>query len=214
MASFRILLADKDSVFREGLKALLATSPEFEVVAEAGTASETVALTAKLKPDVVVIDIKLPNVEANGAVTEAIVQLNPNVRVLVLTEVRDDLTLFTALRAGARGYLLKEANHAEILRALQAVAHGEAIVSAALAERMTNFFKGLPSPHGFEHLSQLTAREREVLHLLEHRLSNKDIARQLNLRPKTVRNHVSSIVGKLQVANRIEAGLKAREELN
>lgn len=204
---YRVLVADAQLVFRAGLQALLASLPDFLLVAEASTNHEVLSFTTELKPDVVVLDVAfvkdanvIPAITGQGSF------------VLVLSELEDDALLFTALRSGARGYLFKSAGHNELKIALYAVAHGEAIFSAAIAERLPKFFAGLAALSSSKVLQQLTSREREVLHLLSYRMTNKEIALRLELRPKTVRNHVSSIVGKLQVSNRLEAGLRAREE--
>jgi DNA-binding NarL/FixJ family response regulator len=199
----RVLVADAQLIFRAGLRSLLDSLPDISLVAEAATSLEVVGLTNELKPDVVVMDVAFRDVIRTVTGQGSF--------VLVLSELEDDTLLFTALRSGARGYLFKNAGHDEIKRALYAVAHGEAIFSPAIAARLPKFFSSLAlvSSQVFQ---QLTTREREVLHLLSYRLTNKEIARRLELRPKTVRNHVSSIVGKLQVSNRLEAGLKAREE--
>jgi DNA-binding NarL/FixJ family response regulator len=202
--SYHVLIADAQLVSRIGLRALLTSLPDFLLVAEASTSQETLNLTAKLKPNVVVLDVAF--IEVIQIIKEQ------GAHVLVLSELEDDATLFAALRSGARGYFYKRAGHDEITRALYAVAHGEAIFSATIAERLPKFFSGLAALSSSRVLQQLTAREREVLHLLSYRMTNKEIARRLEVRPKTVRNHVSSIVGKLQVTNRIEAGLRAREE--
>jgi DNA-binding NarL/FixJ family response regulator len=202
-----VLVADAHPVFRAGLRGLLASLADFLLVAEASTSHETLSLAAELKPAVVVLDVAfVKDADVIRAIT------GQGVHVLVLSELEDDAILFAALRSGARGYLYKSASHDEIKRALYAVAHGEAIFSAAIAERLPKFFAGLAALSSSKVLQQLTTREREVLHLLSYRMTNKEIARRLELRPKTVRNHVSSIVGKLQVTNRIEAGLRAREE--
>jgi DNA-binding NarL/FixJ family response regulator len=203
-APYRVLVADAHPVFRAGLQSLLTSLPDFLLVAEVSTSHETLSLTAELKPDVVVLDVAFIDV------IQTITQQGAH--VLVLSGLENDATLFAALRSGARGYLYKNAGHDELTRALYAVAHGEAIFSAAIAERLPKFFSGLAALSSSKVLQHLTAREREVLHLLSYRMTNKEIARRPELRPKTVRNHVSSIVGKLQVTNRIEAGLRAREE--
>jgi DNA-binding NarL/FixJ family response regulator len=203
----RVLIADAQFVFRAGLRGLLASLADFSLVAEASTSHELLSFAAELKPDVAVLDVAfVKDAEVIRTLT------GQGIHVLVLSELEDDATLFAALRSGARGYLFKSTGHDEIKRALYAVAHGEAIFSAAIAERLPKFFSGLAALSSSKVLQQLTNREREVLHLLSYRMTNKEIARRLELRPKTVRNHVSSIVGKLQVTNRIEAGLRAREE--
>jgi DNA-binding NarL/FixJ family response regulator len=209
--TFGVVLADEQTVFRLGLKALVAAAKEFELLSEATTLEEAVTLTTTLKPDVVVMDV----VWTKGI--EGVRKANSNTNVLVLTTKEDEASLFLALRSGAKGYLLKTAERGEILRALQAVAHGEAIISRDFAERLPALFSGVYErgfKKGFQAgLEQFTGRERDVLRLLGYQLSNKEIARQLELRPKTVRNYVSSIVGKLQLKSRHEAGRWARQEI-
>jgi len=207
MNPIRILIADDHPVFRFGLCALLQAEPDTCVIAEATTGEEAVALAERLQPDVVLMDLNMPGMNGIEA-TRHIVAANPAVGVLVLTMFDDD-TVFAAMRAGARGYILKGAEGEETLRAIRAVAHGEAIFSPAVAERIMAYFsRGKPLPPVFP---ELTEREREVLTLMAQGLTNQAIADRLSLSPKTVRNHVSNIFSKLQVADRAEAIVRARE---
>jgi DNA-binding NarL/FixJ family response regulator len=203
----RILIVDDHSTFRLGLTALLNSEPGLQVVGEAATGTQAVAAVAALRPDVVVMDLNMPGLGGIEA-TQRIVQQQPNVGVLVLT-MFDDEHVFAAMRAGARGYILKTAQHAEIVRAVRAVGDGEVIFGQPVADQVRTFFATAPQPHG--ELVELTAREREVLTLMVRGESNAAIARILVVSPKTVRNHITSIFRKLDVADREQAILRAHE---
>lgn len=206
----RVLIADDHPLFRSGMGALLAADPDTEVAGEATTGDEAIALAAVLQPDVILMDIQMPGVSGIEA-TRRIVQTSPHIRILIVTMFEDDHSVFTAMRAGARGYVLKGARPEEMLRAIQAVGSGEAIFSPAIATRMLDFFGGL-QPAAFPHaLPELTDREREILNLIAQGQSNATIAKQLVLSPKTIANYVSNIFSKLQVADRAQAMLRARE---
>jgi DNA-binding NarL/FixJ family response regulator len=206
----RVLIADDHPLFRNGMRALLAADPDTEVAGEATTGDEVVALAATLQPDVILMDIQMPGVSGIEA-TRQILHTSPHIRILVVTMFEDDHSVFTAMRAGARGYVLKGARPEEMIRAIQAVGSGEAIFSPAIATRMLDFFSGL-QPAAFPHaLPELTEREREILDLIAQGQSNATIAKQLALSPKTVSNYVSNIFSKLQVADRAQAMLRARE---
>jgi len=205
----QVLIADDHPIFREGLRAQLDVAPDIEVVGEATDGTEVVSATTALKPHVVVMDLHMP--ECSGAeATRQIVQTMPKVAVLVLTMYDDDDLVFAALRAGARGYLLKDASGSDIVRAVRAVAQGEAVFGPHVADRVLRFFAqgtpGSPSP-----FPQLTNRELEVLDLVARGLNNNVIARRLTLSEKTVRNRVSDILAKLHVAGRAEAVAAARD---
>ncbi|MBI2918836.1 MAG: response regulator transcription factor [Chloroflexi bacterium] len=209
MSRIRVLITDDHPVYRDGLHTLLTSLPDTEVAGEAGTGEEAIAIAASTEPDVILMDINLPGMNGIEA-TRRITQSQPNVAVVMLTMFEDDDSVFAAMRAGARGYLLKGADQAEILRAVRAAASGEAIFGPAIATRLMNYFaSGKPTPPSA--FPDLTEREREVLALIAQGMSNTDIARRLYLSPKTVRNHVSNILGKLQVADRVQAALRARE---
>lgn len=206
----RVLIADDHPMFRTGLRALLSADQETEVLGEATTGEEVVALAATLRPDVILMDIQMPGMSGIEA-TRQILRASPHIRILMVTMFEDDQSVFTAMRAGARGYVLKGAHPDEILRAIQAVGSGEAIFSPAVATRMLDFFSNL-NPAALPHpLPELTDRERAILDLIAQGQSNAVIARQLVLSPKTVSNYVSSIFSKLQVADRAQAMLRARE---
>lgn len=202
----RVLIADDHPVYRDGLRMLLASTGEVDVVGTAADGGEAVARALDLHPDVVVMDLQMPVMDGVTA-TQRIVAELPQAGVLVLTMHDDDESVFAAMRAGARGYLVKGADQTEILRAVKAVAGGEVIFGPALASRVTRFFARLPA----EPFPQLTAREREVLELIAAGLSNRQIAERLCLAPKTVRNNVSNVFAKLQVADRAQAIVQARE---
>lgn len=205
----RILLADDHPVFRFGLKALLGAEADTQVVGEATTGTEAVTLAAELQPDVILMDLNMP--ELNGLeATRQIAKANPDIGILVVTMFDDDSVL-AALRAGARGYILKGAEGDETLRAIRAVANKEAIFSPAVAERMRRFITRPSVPENGRPFAELTAREHEVLSLIAKGLTNTAIAEQLMLSPKTVRNHVSNIFSKLQVADRAAAIIRARQ---
>lgn len=204
-----VLIADDHLLFRDGLRALLKAAPDLELVGEAATGEEAVALAADRQPDVVLMDIQMPGLSGVEA-TRRIVHDNPHVRVLVVTMFEDDRTVFAAMRAGARGFVLKGANYAEMLRAIHAVGSGEAIFSPSVAVRLAEYFATVQPAAPTPIFPELSDREREILDLIAQGRSNAEIAARLVLSPKTVRNHVSNILGKLQVAGRTEAAIRAR----
>lgn len=210
----RILVADDHPLFRSGLRALLGAVPDMVVVGEATTGEEAVALAAELQPDLIVMDLQMPGISGIDA-TRRILDTSPHVGVLVVTMFEDDYSVFAAMRAGARGYVLKDADEENMLHAIRGVGKGEAIFSPAVARRVIDFFTGARSEVEqsvpARALPELTEREREVLDLIAQGLSNSKIASRLYLSPKTVRNHISSIFSKLQVADRAQAIVRARE---
>ena len=210
MDGIRILIADDHTLFRGGLKALLASLPDAEIVGEASNGEEAIALAAQLQPDVVLMDIQMPGVNGIEA-TRRILETSPHVGVLMLTMFEDDDSVFAAMRAGARGYILKGAGQADLTRAIQAVGSGEALFAPGVAQRLLAYL-GTPRGRAQEHIfPELTEREREVLNLIAAGNNNATIANKLVLSPKTVRNHISNIFSKLQVADRAEAIIRARE---
>lgn len=209
MDPLRVLIADDHPFFRDGMRMFLETTLDIAVVGEATTGEDAVAQVEMLSPDVVLMDIKMPGMSGIEA-TRRIVEAHPSVRVLVVTMFEDDATVFTAMRAGARGYVLKDAQKDDVLRAVRAVGHGEAIFSPGIAARLMEFFMTSRLAASRESFPMLTAREREMLHLMAQGASNAEIARLLSLSAKTVANYVSNILGKLQVADREEAVLRAR----
>jgi DNA-binding NarL/FixJ family response regulator len=205
----RVLVADDHPVFRMGLKALLNSLPEMVVVGEASQGADAVRLAAELVPDVVVMDLNMPGMNGVEA-TLSIVRARPDTAVLVLTLSEDEESVFAAMRAGARGYLVKGSDTDEVVAAITAVGRGEAIFGPAIAHRILSFLTRPLSAYDEQTFPQLSQREREVLDLIAAGVNNPDIAKRLFLSPKTVRNHVSSVFTKLQVADRAQAIVRAR----
>ena len=209
MEPIRILVADDHPVFRFGLRALLAAEPDFVVVGEATTGEEALALAESLQPDVILMDVNMPDLNGIEATRRAL-EVSPTIGVLIITMFEDDASVFAAMRAGARGYLLKGAAGEETIRAIRSVSEGEAIFSPSVAKRLIHYFSAPPVEQA-PLFPELTEREREVLQLIAQGYTNAAIAEKLTLSPKTVRNHVSNIFGKLQVAGRAEAIIRARD---
>jgi len=206
----RILIADDHGVVREGLRAVLGSESDMEVVGEAATGKEVVERAAELRPDVILMDIQMP--ELNGIeATRRIIEANPDVGVVVLTMFEDDDSVFSVMRAGARGYVLKGAPPSEILKVVRAVAAGEAHFGPEIARRLMNFFSAPKPASPEEAFPELSVREVEILDLIAQGHTNAKIAARLYLSPKTVGNHISHIFTKLQVADRAHAIIRARE---
>ncbi len=210
MERLRVLLADDHPLFRKGMRAMLEALPDMEVVGEAATGEEALALANSLAPDIIVMDLQMPG-GSGIAATRAILNASPHIRILMVTLFDDSESVFTALRAGARGYILKDTDAGEMARAVQAVSRGEAIFSPVIANRLIDFFAAPHPTVPKEVFPTLTDREREILGLIAQGLANPDIARQLSLSVKTVHNYVSNIFSKLQVADRAQAIIRARE---
>ncbi len=210
MAPVRILIADDHPLVRSGLRALLAAAEDVEVVGEAATGEAAVTLAESLQPEVIVMDLRMPGINGIEA-TRRIVQAHPQIRILVVTLFEDDDSVFAALRAGARGYILKDANEVEVVRAIRAVSSGDAIFSATIAQRLIDFFASPRSAPVALPFPDLTDREREILTLIAQGHSNTEIAQSLVISMKTVRNYISSIFSKLQVPDRSQAIIRARE---
>jgi DNA-binding NarL/FixJ family response regulator len=208
LAEVRVVLADDHPVVRAGLTALLGSLSGIEVVAVAADGHQAVKEVVLHRPDVAVLDLQMPGQDGFAA-TREIRRVAPEVAVLVLTMFDDDDSVFTAMRAGARGYVVKGAEQEEIGRAIHAVASGEAIFGPGVAQRVLQYFTA-PQPAA-EPFPELTGREREILDLLARALPNSAIAARLGLSPKTVANHTSTIFAKLQVVDRAQAMLRARE---
>jgi DNA-binding NarL/FixJ family response regulator len=204
----RVVLADDHPMYRFGLRAVLDASPEVEVVGEAADGAELLVLVAQTGPDVVLTDLSMPKLSGTAAIDE-LTRRFPGLGILVLTMHDDDASLFGALRAGARGYLLKGADRDEIVRAVLAVAGGDAVYGGAVARRVVDAVTGTASRTPV--FPELTGREREVLELLAAGLSTGQISRRLALSDKTVRNHVSAVLTKLQVSDRAAAVARARD---
>lgn len=208
----RILIVDDHPAFRKGLRGMLALITEVEVVGEATTGREAVAQTVALQPDVILMDVQMPDLNGIDA-TQQVLAMSPHIGILMLTMFEDDDSVFAAMRVGARGYVQKGADRDEIRRAILAVSQGEAIFSPAIAQRLMHYFGGLAQlSNRAVAFPELSDREREVLTLVAQGLSNPEIAARLYLSAKTVRNHVSNIFAKLQVADRSEAISRARKE--
>jgi len=214
MKPIRVLLADDHALFREGVHAILKSVPDVEIVGEAGTGQEALTLAAKLEPDIILMDIQMPDLNGVEA-TQRILKVQPETGIIIVTMLEDDDSLFSAMQAGARGYVLKGADKAEMLKSIRAVAEGEALFGPAIAARLLNFFHDQPSQpksdSSIPPFPDLTEREREILACIARGDTNAEIAEQLTISLKTVRNHVSNIFTKLQVANRAQAAIKARD---
>lgn len=203
----RVLLVDDHPVYRDGLRLTLEGWDEAELVGEAADGDEAISLAARLRPDVVLMDLQMPR-RSGVEATRAILARQPEVAIVVLTMFQDDATVIAAMRAGARGYLLKDASRDDLRRAITAAANGQAIFGPAVADRLTSLVASSTPPVAFP---ELTSRERDVLELLAQGRGNGEIAARLGISEKTVRNLVSVIFSKLEVAGRPEAIVKARE---
>jgi DNA-binding NarL/FixJ family response regulator len=210
MDEIRILIADDHPMVRDGLRMALLELPNAEVVGEAASGTEVIERAAALLPDVILMDLHMPGLSGVDA-TREIVRMSPHIAVLVLTMVDDRNTLFAAMRAGARGYLLKGADQDEIVAAVRAVARGEAVFGPGIAAKLLGYFASVGGPQVAPAFPELTDREREVLELIAQGKSNQEITRQLVISPKTVSNHVSNVFAKLHVADRAQAIVRARE---
>ena len=210
MEPLRILIADDHPLFRKGMRTLLESLPDFQVVGEAATGQEAIDMAASLQPDVVLMDLQMPEGGGLPAIHQ-IVSASPHIHILVITLFEDDDSVFAALRAGARGYILKDAQEDEMVRAIRAVGSGEAIFSPAIAVRMMDYFVSTRVELPKEVFPELTEREREILDLIARGETNATIAERLTISIKTVRNHVANIYNKLQVADRAQAAIRARD---
>jgi DNA-binding NarL/FixJ family response regulator len=210
MSTTRVVVADDHPTFRRGLHALFDSLDDIEVVGEAEDGEAAVTLAAELSPDVVLMDLNMPGVNGIEA-TRRIVADNPSIAVLVLTMLDEDESVFAAMRAGARGYVVKGADTDDVLRALESVARGDAVFGPAVANRVLAYLTRPLSARDPVLFPELTDREREVLELIARGHSNSNIARALVVSPKTVRNHVSNVFTKLQVSDRAEAIVRARK---
>jgi DNA-binding NarL/FixJ family response regulator len=214
MTHIQLMIADDHKLFREGLKALLSIIDDIEIIGEAGDGETTLEKCKQLQPDIILMDINMPGI--NGIqVTQSLVEQFPQTGIIMLTMLEDDASIFAAMRAGARGYLLKGADPSEVLNVIRAVAEGQALFGPAIAARLMNYFKELNSkPYSTQMSSpfpELTERELEVLRLISQGNNNQEIAQRLVLSPKTVRNHITNIFSKLQVADRAQAIVRARQ---
>jgi DNA-binding NarL/FixJ family response regulator len=214
--TIHVLIADDHVFYREGVRALLNNVPEISVVGEASNGEEAIARAVELKPDVILMDLKMPGINGIEA-TRRISQTQTNIGILVITMFDDDDSVFAAMRAGAHGYLLKDADRDDLVRAITSIKKGEAIFSPAIAQRMIQYFTASPARQASnkkgqpEEFAGLTERELEILDLIAQGHNNTVIANKLSLSIKTVQNYVSSILTKLQVADRAQAIVRARE---
>jgi DNA-binding NarL/FixJ family response regulator len=209
----RVLVADDHPVFRRGMRAILGAEPDTELVGEATDGEEAISQALELHPDVILMDLNMPKVSGIEA-TRRIIEVSPNIAILMLTMFEDDKSIFAAMRAGAHGYVLKGADGAETLRAIHAAASGAAIFSPTITRRLTEYFaipEGGSTTSSVQPFPNLTEREHEILSLMAEGFTNSAIATRLYLSPKTVRNYVSSVFTKLQVSDRSQAIVQARQ---
>ncbi len=209
----RVLVADDHPVFRRGMRAILGAEPDTELVGEATDGEEAVTRALELRPDVILMDLNMPNVNGIEA-TRRILEASPGTAILMLTMFEDDKSILAAMRAGAHGYVLKGADGAETIRAIHAVANGEAIFGPTITRRLTEYFatsEGDSKSSSAQAFPNLTEREHEILSLMAEGYTNGAIASRLYLSPKTVRNYVSSVFTKLEVTDRSRAIVRARE---
>jgi DNA-binding NarL/FixJ family response regulator len=206
----RVLIVDDHPIFREGMSSLLESVPGFEVIGDASSGEEAVRLAAEATPDVVLMDIGMPTMNGIEA-TRALLDVCPSARVVVLTMYEEAESVFAALRAGARGYLLKDAQSEDITRAIEAVVRGDAIFGPAVAERLAAFFQPGSAARPPAPFPELTARETEVLGLISRGMTNQEMAAHFGVSLKTIQNHVSNVLGKLHVVDRTQAAIRGRE---
>ena len=209
MGKISVLLVDDHVLVRQGLRCVLEADPEISIVGETGDGRSATEMAERLHPDVVLMDLTLPHVDGIEA-TRQIAARREGPNVLVLSMHSDDVSVRQSLKAGARGYVLKDADPEDLLRAIRAVARGDAIFSPAVATRVLDYFASGPAAMARDAFPMLTDRERDVLHALARGMSNTQIANQLGLSTKTVGNYVSSVLAKLQAADRADAILRAR----
>lgn len=207
MEKIRIVIADDHNIFRKGVCALLNSLPNMEVVGEAENGETVIRLASELKPDVILMDIQMPTLNGVEA-TRHIMNHHPSMGIIILTMFDDHQSTFSAMRAGAKGYILKGASQEEMIRTIEGVASGQAVFGAGIATQMVNFFANAKTAAPFP---ELTEREHEVLKLIADGQSNAAIAEVLTISPKTLRNHISNIFGKLQVSDRMQAIQRARD---
>lgn len=210
METIKVLIVDDHSLFRDGLRAMIQASQDIVLIGEAESGEEAIKKAIELQPDVILMDIQMPGINGIEA-TRQIVKMSPHIAILVVTMLEDDSSVFAAMRAGAKGYILKGAKHTDLLRAIKVVTDGEAIFSPGIAVKLVEFFNQMQPIVPVQVFPELSDREREVLQLISHGLKNSDIAERLFLSPKTVRNHVSNILSKLQVVDRTEAAIRAKQ---
>ena len=210
MDKIRVLIADDQVITRSGIRSLLTSQDDIEIVGEAQHGEEAVELAASLQPDIILMDLRMPGVNGIDA-TRRIHRTSPNIGILVLTVFEDDTSVFPAIRAGARGYLLKNTEQDELLRAIHTVANGGAIFSPGIAQKVLGYLN-VPPPNVPEQLfDELTTREREILELIAQAKTNSEIANHLVLSPKTVSNCISNVLLKVHATDRAKLMLMALE---
>lgn len=210
MESIRVLIVDDQEITLSGVRGLLAAQPDIEIIGEARDGAAAVEMAAESQPDVILMDLRMPGLNGIEA-TRQIHRASPHIGILVLTVFEDDTSVFPAIRAGARGYVLKNAEQDELLRGIRTVAQGGAIFSPGIAERVLAYLHAPPPNAPRSAFDELTPREREILELLARGNSNPEIADALYLSPKTVSNHISNVLAKLQAADRAKLMLMALE---
>jgi len=210
MTKQRLLIVDDHEVVRLGLKALLQRYPQFEVVGEAGTAKEAIEMSNRIRPDVVLMDIRLPGTSGIEA-CEEITKTNPGIKVIILTSYAEDEMLFSAIRAGASGYVLKQIGGEDLIKAIESVERGEALLDPAVTQRVFQEVRRAVKEEEASAFANLSTQEKHVLLLVAEGRTNREIAKELYLGEGTVRNYVSSILCKLGVSNRAEAAAYAVE---
>jgi DNA-binding NarL/FixJ family response regulator len=214
MSPIKLMIADDHKLFREGVKALLSVTEDIEIIGEAGDGNTVLEKCKALQPDIILMDINMPGIDGIQA-TQQILAKHPKIGIIMLTMLEDDASVFAAMRAGARGYLLKGADSSEMLSVIRAVAEGQALFGPAIAKRLMNYFSelGARSASSLQDspFPELTERELEVLRLISQGHNNQEISHKLVLSPKTVRNHITNIFSKLQVADRAQAIVRARQ---
>lgn len=204
-----LLIADDHALFREGIRALLSATKGITCVGEAASGDEALTLIEELRPNVILMDINMPGISGIEA-TRRILRTQPSAGIIMVTMLEDDASVFAAMRAGAKGYVLKGAHHEELLQSIRAVAQGQVLFGPAIAERITRFFTSAELTGAETLFADLTEREREILDLMTQHYTNPEIAQQLGIADKTIRNYVSNIFNKLQVADRTQAIAKAK----
>lgn len=211
----RLLIVDDHTLFREGLQAIFLSVSDIEVIGEAASGTGAIQQAETLKPDIILMDIQMDDINGIEA-SQRILELLPETRIIMLTMMEDSESLFAAMTAGARGYVLKGADKAEVLRTIRAVASGDVLFGAAIANRVSDYFRRLNRAPGHQAqpdppFPELSERERDVLNQLARGLNNHEIAALLHITVKTVSNHISNIFNKLQVADRAQAIVRARD---
>ncbi len=210
METVRIVMADDQAIIRSGLRRLLEATTDVEIIGEATNGAEVIELTATRQPDVILMDLRMPVVNGIEA-TRRIHRAHPHIGILILTIFDDDTSVFPAIRAGARGYLLKDADQSELLYAIRTVAQGGAIFSPGIAHRVLRYLADSPANISAQAFDALTNRERDILNLIARGATNAEIGEQLGLSPKTIANNVSNVLLKVQAADRAKLMVMALE---